>query len=167
MGRAILYPGVATIAFVIGTAVSWSTNIFGGFVVDKFYSDAAFDVKACAIVPSAGFATFPPHSCGLVVSVTADGSLSLNTMPMGTLNDTTALTSTLRTAFQRREEMHVYLPSPELSSSVHPYCQIERAVSIKASRNLSYGEVADLIAIVREAGADPVGLVADCCNRQP
>lgn len=41
MSRLILNVSVATIAFIVGLAVNWSINTFGGFAVDKFYTEAS------------------------------------------------------------------------------------------------------------------------------
>lgn len=167
MSRVILYVSVATIAFIVGVAAHWSMDTIGGFAVDKVYYDAAVDVKTSTILPGAGSIALPVSSCQLVVSVTADGALNLNTMPMGTLNDTSALTATLRKLFERREELQVYVMSTELSSRVPERRQIEKTVYIKAPRSVSYGEVADLIAAIKAAGADPVGLIADRPSHKP
>lgn len=82
-------------------------------------------------------------------------------MPKGFVNDTSALTASLRTIFERREELHVRVDWLDLSSRVPEHRQIEKTVYIKAPRSVSYGEVSDLIAAAKEAGADPVGLIAD------
>jgi biopolymer transport protein ExbD len=165
MSRVVLYVTVATITFIVGIAANWSLNTtIGCFAVDHFYCDAAVDVKTPTILPDEGSTPLPAHSCGrLVVSVTADGALDLSTMPMGTLKDTSALTASLRTIFERREELQVYEPSPELSSRVPEDWQIEKTVYIKAPRSMTYGEVTDLIAAIREGGGDPIGLI----NAQP
>jgi biopolymer transport protein ExbD len=161
MGRVILYVGFAAITFVIGTAANWSANILGGVAVDKFYRDPGFDLSAFSIAPRAGLLSVRANGCGrLVVSVTSDGLLNLNSMPMGTLNDTTLLTTTLRTIFEQRERTHLYVARPELSLKVPADQQLEKTVWIKAPRNISYGEVADLIAVIKATGADPVGLIA-------
>ena len=169
MSRLVLYVSVATIAFFVGVAANWSFNTVGGFAVDKVYYDAAVDVNISTIIPAEGTISLPAHSCGqLVVSVSADGVLDLNTMPMGTLNDTSRLTATLRAIFDGREELHVYADSLELSSGVPEDRQIEKTVYIKAPRSMSYGEVADLIEVIKEAGADRIGLVgrSACQNRE-
>ncbi len=119
MGRVILYISVATVAFIVGVAANWSIDTFGGFAVDNVYLDAEVDVKISTLLPGAGSISLPVHSCGqLVVSVTAHGALDLNTMPVGTLNDTTALSATLRTIFERREGLHEHVESLELSLRV-------------------------------------------------
>ena len=165
MSRVIVYVGVATVAFIFGIASNWSINTFGGIAVDKFYSDTEVVLNAFNILPGAGTISLSEDTrCPLVVSVTADGTLGLNNLQLGTLNDTSDLKAALRRLFELREEMHVYAP-PELSLSVPKYRQIERTICIKAPRSLSYGEVADLIAVVRETGADPVGLIVE--NSQP
>ncbi len=168
MRRVILYVSVATMAFIVGVAVNWSMNTFGGFAVDRIYYDAGVDLKTSTILPDAGSNALSVHSCRqLVVSVTADGALNLNTMPTGTLNDTSALTAKLRTIFERREELQVFLVSTELSSAVPERRQIDKAVYIKVPRGVSYGEVSDLLASIKGAGADPVGLIADCTSHKP
>jgi biopolymer transport protein ExbD len=170
MSRVILYFTVATIAFIVGVAANWSLNMLGGFAVDDFDYDAPVDVKISTILPDERLMVLSAHRCGqLIVSVTADGALDLNSMPKGFVNDTRALTASLRTIFERREELHVYgdLDSLELSSRVPEYRQIEKTVYIKAPRSTSYGEVADLIAAVKEAGGHPVGLIADLPSPNP
>lgn len=166
MSRVILYVSVATFTFIVGVAANLSMNAFGGVAVDKVYCEVGVDLKTSPIFPDAHSGALPVHSCRhVVVSITANGALNLNSIPIGTLNDTVALTAMLRTLFERREDLHLYVPSPELSSRVPEYRQIEKTVYIKAPRNISYGEIADLIAAIKEAGADPVGLIVD--RRRP
>ena len=166
MSRVILHVTVATITFIIGVTSNWSINTFGGLAVDNVYSEPALDVNTSTVLPDPA-SDRSLSSCGrLVVTVTADGALNLNTTPTGTLNDTRALTAKLRRVFAEREEWHAYVPGPALSSRVPEYRQIVRAVYIRAPRGVSYGEVADLIAVIKEAGADPVGLI-DSSNPQP
>jgi len=172
MSRVILYVSVATIAFIVGVAANWSLNMLGGFAVDKVYHDASFDVKVSTVLPNEGSIPLPAHNCGrLVVYVAADGALDLSAMPMGTpmgtLNDTSALSVTLRTILKQREESHAYVDSLELPSRAPEDRQVDKTVYIKAPRSTSYGEVADLIAAVKEAGANPVGLIADPPSPKP
>ena len=168
MSRLILYVSVATIAFFVGVAANWNLNTVGGFAVDKVYYDAAIDVNTSNMIPGEGTISLPAHSCGhLVVSVSVDGVLDLNTMSMGTLNDTSALTATLRAIFERRKELRVYPDSLELSSGVPESRQIEKTVYIKAPRSMSYGEVADLIEVIKAAGADRIGLVGRSACQNP
>ena len=168
MSRVILYVSVASIAFIVGGAANWSVNTFGSFAVDDIDYAAPVDVKTSTILPDERSFALPVHSCGpLVVSVTDNGALNLNGMPKGFLNDTSALSASLRTIYERREELHVYVDPLELSSRVPEHRQIEKTVYIKAPRSMSYGEVADLIAAVKEAGSDPVGLIADLPSPRP
>lgn len=165
MNRVILYFSIATVTFVGGVAANWSVNTFEGFVVDSVFNSMPGDVNILAILPRARPMGLPAHNCRqLIVSVSPNGALELNNMPMGTLNDTSALTRSLRRIFEVREEFHVYAGALELSSRVPEYRQIEKTVYIKAPPGMSYGDVAGLIAAVKEAGADPVGLMVNRSN---
>ena len=162
MNRVVLYVSVATIAFIVGVTANWSINAFVGLAVDNIYRDATVDVNISIILPDVGSTLLPVPNCGrLVVTVTTDGALNLNSRQVGTLSDPSELTAKLRTVFAERERSHAYLPAPDLSLHVPDYRQIEKSVLIRAPRTVSYGEVADLIVAVKEAGADPVGLTAD------
>ncbi|MCM3905147.1 MAG: hypothetical protein ND866_25920 [Pyrinomonadaceae bacterium] len=170
MKRAILNVTVAAIAFIVGLTVNWSINTFGGFAVDRIYSDAAVELKISTILPNGG--TMPPSHCGrLIVSVADDGTLDLSAMPMGTpmgtLNDTSALSATLRTILEEREASHAYVDSLDLPSRAPEDRILDKTVYIKAPRSMSYGDIADLIVTVKNAGADPVGLIADLHSPNP
>ncbi len=59
---------------------------------------------------------------------------------IGNISTRVRLIRTLRTIFERREELQVYVVSPELSSRVLESRQIEKTVYIKAPRSMSYGK---------------------------
>lgn len=164
MSRSILYVAVATIAFIVGVTVNRSMNMLGAVAVDKVYSDAALELKISTVLPNGS--AMPPSHCGhLIVSVADDGALDLSAMPMGTpmgtLNDTSVLSATLRTILEQREASHAYVDSLDLPLRAPEDRLLDKTVYIKAPRSMTYGEIADLIVTVRIAGADPVGLIAD------
>lgn len=162
MKRLILHIGVATFAFIVGIATNWSLNTLGRFVVDEVYSDPAVDVKIYNVIPDERSIVLPAHHCGqLIVSVTAEGALDLNRMPMGSLYDTSALSKALRTALEERMAWHARVDSLDLPLRAPKDREAEKTVYIKAPRSMSYGEIADLIATIKAAGADHIGLIAD------
>ena len=162
MKRVFLHIGVATLAFIVGIAANWSLNTFGRFAVDEVYNDPSVDVKIYTLIPDERTIVLPGHHCGqLIVSVTAEGALDLNTMPMGSLHDTSALSKALRTALEERMAWHARVDSLDFPLRAREDWEVEKAVYIKAPRSMSYGEIADLIATIKAAGADPIGLIAD------
>ncbi len=63
MSRLILNVSVATITFIVGVAANWSMNTFGGFAVDKFYSDASIPSLLRAKLPDVGTWDRKPIGC--------------------------------------------------------------------------------------------------------
>ena len=107
-----------------------------------------------------------PHIDTLVVTIRPDGTLQLNglTDDMGTVTDTTKLSSFLVSLFNERLRNHVY--RDEMRSRIHvpEKYRIEKTVSVKAPRSIAYGEVAKVIDGLKGAGAEPVGLQLDDLN---
>lgn len=162
MSRLILLVTVATIAFIVGVAANWGVNTFGGLAVDHIYHDPAVDVHTSSILPVAAREALLESGCLLlVVTINDNGSLEFNHMPTGTLNDSSALMAKLKTVFDERDESRVYTPESDLFSRVPEYRRIERRVYINAPRSVSYGEVADLMARIKMAGGDPMGLISE------
>jgi len=144
------------IMFIVGVTVNTMVNMFGWLAVEESrplqieFRPNALDVDGRG-----------PNKCGhLVISITSDGDLYLNKAEMGTLKDTDQLKARLVKIFVSRTEQHVYRDSFDVWWEVPKDRQIEKTVFIKAPRSMSYGEVTDLIKVVREAGADPIGLVS-------
>jgi biopolymer transport protein ExbD len=97
----------------------------------------------------------PPRtaiSTVLRVDVLADLRLELNGKEVGSVNDTSALSSLLADVFQKRTDAGVM----KFGTS-----RIEKTVFIKAPRSVKYGEVVKVIDGIKGAGADPVGLQVD------
>ena len=100
--------------------------------------------------------------CGLlVVSVTDDRGLYLNRQEIGSLDDTTELVTRLEDIFRRRTEAHASRDGLDLNAAIGEDEQIEKTVFIKAPRGMSYGELSDLLDVIKETGASPIGLVTE------
>ncbi len=106
-----------------------------------------------------------PDERTLVVTIEADRTLKLNALTnLGTVDDTSALSSRLVTLFQERKQNHVYSDSMMSRSDLPEERRIEKTVFIKAPRSMSYGDVAKVIDGIKGAGASPVGLQLDGLN---
>ena len=102
----------------------------------------------------------------LVVTILPDGSLKLNglTEDLGTVNDTSKLSTFLTSLFAQRLANHVYRDDMRTRIDVPEPKRIEKTVFIKAPRSLAYGNVAKVIDGLKGAGAEPVGLQLDDLN---
>jgi len=149
------------ITFFAGLGANSGIDSLGKFAIDEFWQEGnGFDGdQATFLEPNTNFGDH--HRCGvLLVTVTANGDLYLNSEQAGTISDKGVLAEKLRQVFELRHEHQVYKLPFSLNSSVPYYREIERTVYIKAPRSALYGEIDDLIGAVKEAGADPVGLIA-------
>lgn len=162
MRRVYFSIGVAFMTFVVGLGTK--------VLVDCVVTDELVDTLetsgdyASAVMLWREPKLVPPHvnSCGhFVLTVGDDRRLYLNSRPMGTLDDPELLIGELENAFYVRTEAHVYRRGMEDAYDVLEENRIDKTVYLKAGRNLSYGEIHDLIERVREVGANPVGLVSD------
>jgi len=161
MKRVILDISVATLAFIFGIAVNWSVNAFGGFAVDQVYNDPVVDAKVSTIVLEGRSIVRQGHCGRLIVSVTEEGTLDLNGVRMGSLDDTRALSEVLTAILDERVAIHAYVDSLDLPLRLPEDRIVEKTVQIKAPRSLNYGKVLDLIATIKATGAEPIGLIAE------
>ena len=93
-----------------------------------------------------------PPPLALVVSVLKDGSIYLNNKRIeGDTTNTSKLTQELRSIFAQRLANDV----------VDPTGHVIKAIFMKAPRNLSYGNVVNVVDAVKMGGADPIGLEID------
>jgi biopolymer transport protein ExbD len=99
----------------------------------------------------------------LVVTIMPDSTLRLNglTDDMGTVADSSKLSSFLVSLFKQRKLNHVYRDNMVSRLDVPEDKRIETTVFIKAPRSTSYGSVAKVIDGLKGAGAEPVGLQLD------
>ena len=106
-----------------------------------------------------------PPPLGLVVTIKYDGSLMLNGVSdMGSINDTSKLSTTLTDLFQQRLKNHAYSDRLRDRVDLPEEMRIEKTVFIKAPRSIAYGEVVRVLDGIRGAGASPVGLQIDDLN---
>ena len=103
-----------------------------------------------------------PNIKTLVVTIKHDRSLMLNGLEdMGSVDDTSKLSETLVTLFQKRRENHVYRDEMIGRLDVPEDLRIETTVFIKAPRSIAYGDVARVVDGVKGTGASPLGLQID------
>jgi biopolymer transport protein ExbD len=101
----------------------------------------------------------------LVVTIKSDRSLMLNSLTdMGSVNDTSKLSTALSDLFQQRLENHAYSDRMRDRIDLPEAMRIEKTVFIKAPRSIPYGEVVRVLDGIRGAGASPVGLQIDDLN---
>ena len=101
----------------------------------------------------------------LVVTIKSDRTLMLNSLTdMGSVNDTSKLSTTLSDLFQQRLQNHAYSDRLRDRIDLPEAMRIERTVFIKAPRSIPYGEVVRVLDGIRGAGASPVGLQIDDLN---
>lgn len=107
-----------------------------------------------------------PDDRTLVVMIRPDGTLQLNglTNDMGSVADSSKLSSFLTVLFSERKTNHVYRDDMVLRIDVPEQYRIEKTVFIKAPRSITYGDVARVIDGLKGAGAEPVGLQLDGLN---
>ena len=92
----------------------------------------------------------------LRVDILKDNTLQLNQEPIGTIDNTSRLSSTLADVLRKREEQGVY----KFGTNI-----VERTVFIKAPESFKYGDVVKVIDAIKGAGADPVGLQVDALDQ--
>jgi biopolymer transport protein ExbD len=107
-----------------------------------------------------------PDRRTLVVTIRPDRTLQLNglTDDMGTVEDSSKLSSFLALLFKERRANHVYRDEMISRNDVPEDYRIEKTVFIKAPRSIAYGEVTKVIDGLKGAGANPVGLQLDGLN---
>lgn len=102
-----------------------------------------------------------PHPDTLVITVSKDSTLALNTDKVGSTLDTGKLVTTLKTVFDAR------IAGGNVSSRFADDAErpmsdrIERTVFIKAPRSLDYGSIARVVDAAKSAGAYPISLQID------
>ena len=103
-----------------------------------------------------------PDPLMLVVTVNKDLGLKLNKdSEMGSISDPSKLQAALTRILQERRARHTYRTDSLNLTELPEEERLQKTVFIKAPRALRYGEVVKVIDIVKEVGADPVGLQID------
>ena len=115
--------------------------------------------------PDRNLPPLPPNPKTLVVTIQPDLTLKLNGLSdMGTVDDTSKLSTALVELFKQRKANRFYRDEFIGRPDVPEDYRIEKTVFIKAPRSISYGAVAKVIDGIKGAGADPVGLQIDGLN---
>ena len=118
-------------------------------------------------VPSKPDSDLPlnPNDRTLVVTIKQDRTLMLNKLTdMGSVNDTSKLSTTLFDLFQKRLQNHVYRDELRDRNDLPDSVRIEKTVFIKAPRAIPYADVIRVLDGIKGAGASPVGLQIDDLN---
>jgi biopolymer transport protein ExbD len=107
-----------------------------------------------------------PDPRTLVVTIQPDRTLKLNGLPddMGTVEDTSKLSSFLVSLFNQRKANHVYRDEMVSRLDVPEDKRIQKTVFIKGPRSITYGSVTKVIDGLKGAGAEPIGLQLDGLN---
>ena len=106
-----------------------------------------------------------PPPLGLVVTIKSDLTLMLNRdADMGSVYDTTKLTSKLAEVFQQRLQNHAYKYELRDRADLPDGIRVEKTVFIKAPRSLPYADVVRVLDSLKGAGASPIGLQIDDLN---
>lgn len=101
----------------------------------------------------------------LVVTINSDRSLMLNrTANMGSVYDTSKLSTTLIELFKERLRNHAYRDELRDRTDLPDDIRVERTVFIKAPRFILYADVVRVLDSIKGAGASPVGLQIDDLN---
>jgi len=106
-----------------------------------------------------------PNDKTLVVTINQDRTLMLNKLSdMGSVSDTSKLSTTLADLFQKRTQNHVYRDELRDRADLPEDARIEKTVFIKAPRALPYADVVRVLDSLKGAGASPIGLQIDDLN---
>jgi len=163
MNRFMLRFGVMFLTSIFGLATNFLLDGLGS-AVDRWIENPQPVLEEPCVTALAVQPKLIPGaiSCGLLV-VTVDNNrrLSLRGLELGSLDDLRELQATLISIFAQRAAFRAYRPGLDLNSDIPEDERIEKTVLIKAPRSLSYGEVCDLIAVVKATGASPIGLVTE------
>ena len=101
----------------------------------------------------------------LVVTINSDLTLKLNSLTdMGSVNDTSKISTTLSDLFQERLQNHVYRDELRDRADLPDSVRIEKTVFIKAPRSMPYADVVRVLDGLKGAGASPIGLQIDDLN---
>jgi len=101
----------------------------------------------------------------LVVTIKSDRTLILNGLTdMGSVNDTSKLSTALVDLFQQRVRNHAYRYELRDRGDLSEDMRIEKTVFIRAPRSIPYADVVRVLDGIKGAGASPVGLQIDDLN---
>ena len=93
-----------------------------------------------------------PNPLTLIVKLDGNMNLTLNNEAVGSLNDTSLLTSQLKQIFKDRENYGAFREGSN---------EVEQTLYIKAPLSAGFSDVIKLVNILKDAGANPIGLQVD------
>jgi hypothetical protein len=162
MSKFILRLAVMFLTFTIGLAGHFLGNGFSPIVESWLESpDPVLCDPSITIVTRPEASPFAP-SCGLlVVAIDNDHNLTLNGEFLGSAHNPSRLAARLNQLFSQRAQARMFRPGCEQSADSPNDERIEKTVLIKATRWISYGEVSDLIDVIKATGAQPIGLLSE------
>src|ERR1700752_347894 len=103
-----------------------------------------------------------PSDLTLVVTIDSDRTIKLNSLTdMGTVDDLTPLSATLRSVLEERLKNRAFRSDLIARVDLTEWQRLEKTVFIKAPRSLTYGEVARVMDGLKGTGAEPIGLQLD------
>ncbi len=106
-----------------------------------------------------------PNILTLVVTIKSDRSLTLNSnTDMGSVYDTSKLSTALNDLFRQRTINHAYKYELRDRYDLPAETRIEKTVFIKAPRALPYADVVRVLDSLKGVGASPIGLQIDDLN---
>jgi biopolymer transport protein ExbD len=101
----------------------------------------------------------------LVVTIKTDRTLMLNGIEnVGTVSNTSQLSTMLVDLFQERKQNHDYRYDLRDRTDLPEESRVQKTVFLKAPRSITYGEVTCVLDSIKGAGAGPVGLQIDDLN---
>ncbi len=101
----------------------------------------------------------------LVVTIKTDRTLMLNGIEnVGTVSDTSQLSTMLVELFQKRKQNHDYRYDLQDRTDLPEDSRVQKTVFIKAPRSIAYSEVMRVLDGIKGAGAGPIGLQIDALD---
>ena len=131
-----------------------------GLLAGRFQSDgpSRFAVEVEAPPDPNDKLEIKPNPLMLVVTISPDLKVRLNTEDSGSVNDLGVLATKLAQIFRQREENYAVKTGFETRSDLPLSERIETTLIIKAARSTRYGDVIKIIDTAKGAGAAPIGL---------
>lgn len=162
MRRLSILIATALLTFVIGLCANTLVDYFATDEVIETIATCSNYVSAVMLWREPKLVPPAVSPCGhFVIAVGDDRQIYLNSSRMGSLDHPQLLIRELASAFRVRTKFHLYRPGMEGAYDVPEQDRIDKTVYLKAGRALSYGEVHDLIERLKNAGANPIGLIPD------
>lgn len=122
------------------------------FMVITPLKPSRFEAKVPAEPKNEPQVNVKPNPLTLVVSISKDSKISLNSDEFGDVSDTEPLSNRLKAIFTERQNNAVLREGTN---------EVEKTLFIKSPKSVKYGTVVKVIDAVKAAGASPIGLQID------